>query len=122
MKKLSRRTFLKGAGTLIALPYLDAMVPAFAKGADAPKNPLRMVHVYAPSGMIEKYWYPMGTGRGFEFERIMKPLEKFREDVLVMSGLSANAVAAGMADGGGDHARAVATYLTGVRIKKTTGA
>jgi len=122
MKKLSRRTFLKGAGTAIALPCLDAMFPAFARASEAPKHPVRMVHVFAPSGMIEPAWSPKTTGRDFEFQRIMKPLEKFREDVLVMSGLSANAVGAGMADGGGDHARAVATYLTGVRIKKTQGA
>lgn len=122
MKKLSRRTFLKGAGTAIALPYLDAMIPAFARASEIPQRPVRMVHVFAPSGMIEPAWYPKTTGRDFEFQRIMKPLEKFREDILVMSGLSANAVGAGMADGGGDHARAVATYLTGVRIKKTLGA
>ncbi|MEO5960572.1 MAG: DUF1552 domain-containing protein [Opitutaceae bacterium] len=122
MKKLSRRTFLKGAGTVIALPYLDAMIPAFARAGETLQSPVRMIHVYAPSGMIEPAWYPKTTGRDFEFQRIMKPLEKLREDVLVVSGLSAYEVGAGLADGGGDHARAVATYLTGVRIKKTQGA
>jgi len=120
MKPLSRRTFLKGAGTFIAIPFLDAMVPAFAKSA--PKSPARMMYVYAPSGMIPRYWNPTTTGRDFEYQRIMKPLEKFRSDILVMSGLSRKPLGLAMNDGGGDHARAVASYLTGVRPKKTLGA
>jgi hypothetical protein len=121
MKQLSRRTLLRGAGAVIALPFLDAMLPAFARGATA-DTPKRMMYVYAPTGMIPQAWNPTTTGTDFEFGRIMKPLEKFRGDVLVMSGLSANPLAAPMNDGGGDHARAVSSYLTGVRPKKTSGA
>ncbi len=122
MKHLSRRTFLRGTGAVIALPWLDAMTPAFAKAADVPKNPVRMMHVYAPSGMITQYWDPTTTGRDFEFQRIMKPLERFREDILVMSGLSAHETGAILGEAGGDHCRAVGTYLSGVRLKPTLGA
>jgi hypothetical protein len=122
MKHLSRRTFLRGTGAVIALPWLDAMTPAFAKPADAPKSPVRMMHVYAPSGMITQYWDPATTGRDFEFPRILKPLERFREDILVMSGLSAYETGAILGEAGGDHCRAVGTYLSGVRIKPTLGA
>jgi hypothetical protein len=119
MKKLSRRTVLRGAGTAIALPFLDAMLPAFATTTP---EPIRMVYAYAPNGMIANDWTPTTTGADFEFQRIMKPLEKFRSDVLVLSGLSAHDVGSSMGDGPGDHSRAVASYLTGVRVKKTSGA
>ena len=122
MKHLSRRTFLRGTGAVIALPWLDAMTPAFAKPAATPKSPVRMMHVYAPSGMITQYWDPTTTGHDFEFPRILKPLERFREDVLVMSGLSAQEIGAILGEAGGDHCRAVGTYLSGVRIKPTLGA
>ena len=101
MKHLSRRTFLRGTGAVIALPWLDAMTPAFAKPAATPKSPVRMMHVYAPSGMITQYWDPTTTGRDFEFPRILKPLERFREDVLVMSGLSAQETGAILGEAGG---------------------
>ena len=72
MKKLSRRTMLKGAGTIVALPFLDAMLPAF--GASTPQVPMRMLYVYAPTGIMPQYWTPTATGRDFEFQRVMKPL------------------------------------------------
>ncbi len=122
MKHLSRRTFLRGTGAVIALPWLDAMTPAFAQASATPKSPVRMMHVYAPSGMITQYWDPTTTGRDFEFPRILKPLERFREDILVMSGLSAYETGAILGEAGGDHCRAVGTYLSGVRIKPTMGA
>jgi hypothetical protein len=120
MKQLSRRTLLRGAGTAIALPFLDAMLPAFAKST--PEAPLRMMYVYAPTGLMPQAWTPPTTGSDFEYQRIMKPIEKFRKDILLMSGLSAHDLGTGGADGPGDHARAVGTYLTGVRIRKTQGA
>ena len=71
--------------------------------------------------MTMRDWKPAATGAGFEFSRILKPLERFREDLLVLSGLDHhNAEALG--DGGGDHARAGACFLTGVHPKKTAGA
>jgi hypothetical protein len=112
---------LRGAaGTFIALPFLDAMLPAF--GESAPRVPKRMLYVYAPTGIMPQYWNPSTTGPDFEFQRIMKPLEKYRKDVLVLSGLSANPLGIALSDGSGDHARAVASYLTGVRPRKTLGA
>ena len=114
-KHLPRRTFLKGVGTVIALPWLDAMVPAFAAPA---KSPVRLVFVYTPNGMMMDHWKPDGVGRGFEFPRILKPLEPFRDDLLVLTGLAhKNGTIAP-----GDHAAASATYLTGVAPKRTTGA
>jgi hypothetical protein len=119
-KVLSRRTILRGAGAAIALPFLDAMTPAF--GRTLTVSPKRMLYVYVPTGILPQYWTPKSTGADFDYQRVMKPLEKYRDDVLVMTGLSAEPIASAMADGSGDHARAVASYLTGVRPRKTLGA
>jgi Protein of unknown function (DUF1552) len=121
MKSLHRRTFLRGMGASIALPILDAMTPAFAAPGRVVQTPCRLMFVYAPTGVIPKYWFPETTGADFSFPRTVKPLEKFREDVLFVSNLAHhNSLALG--DGPGDHARAAATYLTGMHIKKTEGA
>jgi Protein of unknown function (DUF1552) len=115
-KHLPRRTFLRGVGATIALPWLDAMVPAFAAAAQA-KAPVRLVFVYTPNGMIMDDWTPKQTGNQFELPRILKPLEPFRDDLLVLTGLHhTNGTIAP-----GDHAAASATYLTGVAPKRTTG-
>lgn len=124
-RHLPRRTFLKGLGAAIALPYLDAMSPAFAqvagKSASAGGPAQRLIFTYIPNGVTMEAWTPAATGRGFEYTRILKPLEAFRERTLVLSGLAhKNAYALG--DGPGDHARAAACYLTGVHPKKTAGA
>ena len=116
-KHLPRRTFLKGVGAVVALPWLDAMVPAFAAAATA-KSPVRLVFVYTPNGMMMDEWTPKQAGTNFEFPRILKPLEPFRDDLLVLTGLAhRNGEIAP-----GDHATASATYLTGVAPKRTTGA
>jgi len=107
-KHLHRRTFLRGVGAAIALPMLDAMVPAFA-APNRGKAPVRLGFVYVPNGMIMENWTPSGVGKDFEFTRILKPLEPFREDLMVLTGLS-HLKGEGV---GGDHARASATYLTG---------
>ena len=73
-KHLPRRTFLRGLGTAVALPWLDAMVPAFAAPADR-KTPVRLIFGYVPNGMMMKDWTPTGVGKDFEFTRILKPLE-----------------------------------------------
>ncbi len=120
-KHLPRRTFLRGVGTAIALPMLDAMVPAFAGTTRAnPKTPVRVCFVYAPTGMMMPDWTPKAAGKDFEFTRILKPLEAFREDLFVLTGLATHNGNA-LGDGPGDHARAAATYLTGVHPKKTMG-
>src|SRR6185369_1046098 len=87
-KHLSRRTVLKGAGAAIALPLLDAMVPArtaLAQTAAAPAP--RLGFVYFPHGALQDEWQPKATGRDFEFPFILKPLEPIREHVTVVSGL-----------------------------------
>jgi len=116
---LSRRTLLRGAGAAVALPFLDAMTPAFGRSTNPP--PKRMLYVYVPTGILPQYWTPSMAGRDFEYQRVMKPLEPHRDDVLVLTGLSAHPIAAPLNDGGGDHARAVSSYLTGVRPRKTSG-
>jgi Protein of unknown function (DUF1552) len=118
---LPRRTFLRGMGAVIALPMLDAMTPAFALPARAGKTPVRLAFTYVPNGITMADWTPQGEGTGFELTRILKPLERFRDDTVVLSGLGhRNGNALG--DGPGDHARAAASYLTGVHPRKTAGA
>jgi len=116
-KSLNRRTFLRGAGAALGLPLLDSMVPAFAATA---KSTIRLGFVYVPNGMIPKDWLPQTEGAAFQITPTMRPLEPFRDKMVVLSNLThVNARALG--DGGGDHARAGATWLTGVHCKKTEG-
>ncbi len=121
-KHLHRRTFLRGVGAAIALPLLDAMRPALATAATAAasKAPVRLAFNYVPNGVTMKSWKPATTGADFEFSPILKPLEAYRNDIFVLSGLDHHQ-AESLGDGGGDHARAGACYLTGVHPKKTAG-
>jgi hypothetical protein len=122
-KHLNRRTLLRGLGASLALPILDSMVPALAEtGGAISKSPVRMAFVYTPNGIIPAAWTPSGEGlRDWEFKRTMKPLEPFREQINVITGL-AQINGRALGDGPGDHARAGATWLTGVHPKKTEGA
>ena len=120
-KHISRRTVLRGLGTTIALPFLDSMVPAFASPLLSKSTPRRMAFVYIPNGAIMEDWTPAKPGAGYDLGPILKPLEPFREDLLVLSGL-AQYQANSLGDGTGDHARAGSTFLTGVHLKKTMGA
>jgi hypothetical protein len=121
-KHLPRRAFLRGTGVALALPFLDAMMPAFASPAKtAASRPVRMGFVYVPNGIIESGWLPSTEGAGFEFNKTMKALEPFREHTLILSNL-AQINGRSLGDGPGDHARAGATWLTGVHPKKTEGA
>ena len=121
-KHLSRRTVLRGLGTTIALPLLDSMVPAFAASRRlVEKAPRRMAFVYIPNGAIMEDWTPEKTGAGYDFKSILQPLKPFRDDISVLSGLAQHNGKA-LGDGAGDHARAAATFLTGVHPKKTDGA
>ena len=118
-KHLSRRTFLRGAGAVIGLPLLDAMVPAlgWAQGA-ARATPTRLCFVYVPNGMVMQDWTPAAEGRNFELTPILRPLERFKEQTLVLSNLMChNANALG--DGPGDHARASASFLTGAHPRES---
>jgi hypothetical protein len=116
-KHVSRRTFLRGSGAMVALPFLDAMVPAqtaIRNTAAAPKT--RFACFYVPHGATMDKWTPAMEGPGFTFTEILKPLEPFREHVNIVSGLAHPYVAgAGGADvsAGANHTRAAAVFLTG---------
>ncbi|MCZ2074814.1 MAG: DUF1552 domain-containing protein [Bryobacterales bacterium] len=121
-KHLHRRTFLRGLGTAVALPFLDSMMPASgASRARAQPAPLRMAFVYVPNGVHMADWTPAGEGADFELPFILEPVAPFRRDFLLISGLTHNGGRA-LGDGPGDHARAAASFLTGVHPRKTAGA
>ena len=117
-KALPRRTFLRGMGTAVALPFLDAMVPAFAAPAAA-KPPLRWMFVYVPNGIDMRNWNPDYEGKLGALPRILKPLEPYKDDVLLLGNLTHNTGRA-LLDGAGDHGRCCGSYLTGIQVKKTT--
>jgi hypothetical protein len=116
-KAVARRSFLRGAGAAVALPFLDAMVPAMAR-AGAAKAPVRMAFVYVPNGIDMRNWNPGYEGKLEELPRILKPLEPFKEDVTILGNLTHNTGRA-LLDGAGDHGRCCASYLTGVQPRKT---
>ncbi len=117
-KAIPRRTVLRGLGAAVALPLLDAMIPAFAAG----RAPVRRLGViYHPNGVIYDKWLPEGTGTGFKFSPTLSPLEPFRDRLTVITGLFSDQAEA-LGDGGGDHSRASGTYLTGVHVKKSDSA
>jgi hypothetical protein len=88
---LPRRTVLRGLGATLALPFLDAMAPAFSlRGRAAAKPPSRFQAFYVPNGMAMQYWSPKGEGRTFELSPILEPLAPFRDQMLVLSGIKAN--------------------------------
>ena len=122
-RALPRRTFLRGLGVSVALPLLDGMVPAFAAlRTTAARAVKRLGAIYVPNGVEMRMWTPKGDGTAFEFPLILEPLEAFRAQTLVLSGLADQPAVPAPGEGIGDHARASATWLTGVRAKKTEGA
>ena len=119
-KHLSRRTLLRGLGTAVALPFLDAMRPALAATTQS-VSPTRLAFIYVPNGIIMSDWTPAAEGKLFDLPRILKPLQRVQDRLQVLSGLRQhNGYLPG--DGPGDHARAAATFLTGAHPKKTSGA
>jgi hypothetical protein len=115
-KALPRRTFLRGMGSAaIALPFLDAMAPAFAA---TKKQPVRMAFFYVPNGMIMDGWNPSYEGKFQELPRALKSLEPFKDDMLQLGNLTHNTGRA-LLDGAGDHGRCCGSYLTGVQVKKS---
>ncbi len=123
-KALSRRTVLRGLGVALALPFLDAMVPGLASGA-VTTTARRYGFFYMPNGVAMNhtgvnFWKPATTGKDFAFSRILQPLEPFRNQVTVVSGLH-NRMAESLGDGNGDHTRSTGAWLTGSHIKRTEG-
>ena len=121
-KHLPRRTVLRGLGASLALPLLDGMVPAYAALRKTAANPVRRLGVcYVPNGMEMRAWTPAGEGREFELSQILQPLSPFRKQLNVLTGLADKVAVPRPGEGIGDHARASATFLTGVHVKKTEG-
>jgi hypothetical protein len=111
---LSRRTMLRGLGATVALPFLEAMVPAMTASAQtAAARPRRWGAVFFPNGAIMEQWTPASVGAGFELSPNLRPLERFRDDLVVVSNLTRAGTTAG------DHAVSAAGWLTGVYAKRT---
>jgi Protein of unknown function (DUF1552) len=119
---LSRRAVLKGMGALVALPWLEAMMPRTLLGASSPvAAPRRMAFMYVPNGIDMANWTPAAEGALTALPATLRPLVPFQKDLLVLSGLTLN-TARPNGDGPGDHARAMASFLTGRQARKTHGA
>src|SRR5437868_4767543 len=120
--RLPRRTFLKGVGTAMALPMLEAMLPASALAAPvAAKKPLRMAFLFVPNGINMKHWTPEGEGALGALPDILQPLEKVKAKLNVLTGLTQDKARAN-GDGPGDHARSASAFLTASQPYKTAGA
>lgn len=131
---VSRRRFLRGMGAAaVALPAFESLLrPGAAAAAETASQaaagvattatgaPLRTAFVYFPNGAIQANWWPTGDGKDFKFARTMEPLERVKNSLQVLGGLDHRNATPGP-DGAGDHARASGTFLTGVRVKKTSG-
>ena len=116
-KHLCRRTFLRGAGVTIALPFLESMLPAQTPLRNTVASPkTRLGCIYVPHGATMYKWTPAAEGKGFQFSETLSPLEKYRDRVCVVSNL-AHASATG-ADAGAEHARSAAIYLSGASPQK----
>jgi hypothetical protein len=119
---ISRRTILRGLGTALALPYLDVMGPLTAHATEEkPRSiPNRAAFLYVPNGKNMAEWTPAAEGAAFELPSILQPLQDAKDQVMVLTGLTADK-ARPNGDGAGDHARALAAYLTGAQPRKTDG-
>jgi hypothetical protein len=118
-KAISRRTILRGMGATVALPLLDAMVPALTAAQNTPaKAARRLGVVYHPNGVIYDKWLPKGEGRNFELSPTLAGLQPFKDQLIVVTGLFMD-LAEALGDGGGDHSRACGGYLNGVHVKKS---
>ncbi len=121
----SRRHFLRGLGAAIALPAFSSLVPPSLAAATSAKlavtptgAPLRTAFLYFPNGAIPAAWWPAKEGTDFQLSKTLQPLADLRQHLQVVGGLDDHS-ADGREDGGGDHARANGTFLTGVRLKKS---
>lgn len=120
--QIGRRTFLRGVGTALALPMLDAMLPSAAVAAvDKAKGPRRMAFFFIPNGANMQEWSPKAEGTKYELPYTLQPLAPYRDQLLVVSGLAHDKGRAN-GDGAGDHARSASSFLTGCQARKTAGA
>ncbi len=113
-KAIPRRTVLRGIGAGLALPLLDGMVPAFAAIRNSAANPVRRFGVfYVPNGMAMKHWTPEADGLAFETTRLLSPIEAYRDQMTLLTGLN------GVPSNAGVHASAATRFLTGVTPART---
>ena len=118
-KAMSRRTILRGMGATVALPLLDAMIPALTAAQNTPAKAVRRLGVvYHPNGVIYDQWLPNGVGANFELSPTLAGLQPFKDQLIVLTGLFMD-FAEALGDGGGDHSRACGGYLSGVHVKKS---
>jgi hypothetical protein len=118
-KRIPRRSFLKGAGTGIALPLLDAMLPAMAA---EPEAVTRYSFVHVPHGASPGYWQPGATGRDWTLSPILQPLAPFKDQITVISGTDHRmATSLSPDESAGDHSRTAAVFLSGAHPKRTEG-
>ena len=118
-KAIPRRTILRGLGAAVALPLVDAMVPALtAQARTAARAVRRLGVVYHPNGVIYDKWVPKGVGADFELSPTLAGLQPFKDQLTVVTGLFMD-FAEALGDGGGDHSRAAGGYLNGVHVKKS---
>lgn len=131
-RRHDRRRFLQGVGACVALPAFESLLPRSVQAAEATTAkatasttpggaPLRTAFVYFPNGAQQDNWFPSGAGHEFSLNKTMQPLEGLKSQIQVIGGLDHINATPGP-DGAGDHARANATFLTGVRARKTAGA
>jgi hypothetical protein len=118
-KPLSRRTMLRGVGTTMALPFLEAMMPA-AHAADLPARPKRLQIFYSPNGMMMDGFLPATRGKGFALPPTLEPLAPHRAAISVISGLG-HPMAAAMGDRPAGHGRSCPAFLTGTHVRQTEG-
>jgi len=118
----SRRTFLRGLGTAVALPMLESLRPAgaIAGGVASAKTPVRMAFLFVPNGVHMPDWTPKADGADFDLPYVLQPLQPHKNELLVLSGLTQDAGRAN-GDGAGDHARAAASWLSGAQPLKSEG-
>ncbi len=122
-KSIPRRTFLRGAGTALALPLLDAMFPAFGSAAQtASKTATRLSFFIVPNGIIMDKWTPAAVGQGYEITPILEPLAAFQNRSLILTGLGNNEARKLEGEIAGDHPRACSAYLTAAHPKMRSGA
>jgi len=118
--RIPRRTALKGLGAVVALPLLDAMIPMNVFASAEKKRPNRMMFISVPNGVNMKDWKPAEVGTNYALPYILEPLQKVKDSIVVMSGLTQDK-ARPNGDGAGDHARSAAAWLTGCQPRKTSG-
>ena len=126
MHPLSRRAALRGVGTALSLPLLEAMVPSTSSSSALAASgkssaPLRTAFLYSPNGKHMPDWTPTIEGSAYETPWILEPMAELKGDYSILSGLAQKKADAN-GDGAGDHARALASFLTGMQAKKTFGA